>query len=134
MVKGWQNETIFYINSYGRLALTTPTVNSQQIENPQEINKFWKWLFTNQHRVENLIDIEKIKQHLKNLNQKYKNIPITINQNKQQWIEEIIPKEDKFAINVRDSHDRISIMVNPKREPLLFDEVSLKAFIERIKA
>ncbi len=70
MVKGWQKETEFYINSYNKLAIVTPDGEYKQIGNPQDINKFWKWLYINQQRVGDVIDFRK-EPTIKDLNRRY---------------------------------------------------------------
>jgi hypothetical protein len=47
-VKGYFPQTAFYINNYGKLALLTPDKDCKQIDNIQDSNNFWKFLFENQ--------------------------------------------------------------------------------------
>jgi hypothetical protein len=47
-IKGYLPQTAFYINNYSKLSLLTPDKNFRQIDNIEENNKFWKFLFENQ--------------------------------------------------------------------------------------
>ena len=40
MVKGWQKETEFYINSYNKLTILSPTGQAIQLKDPIAINDF----------------------------------------------------------------------------------------------
>ena len=50
-IKGYFPQTAFYINNYGNLSLLTPEQNFKQIDNIQECNNFWKFLFENQETI-----------------------------------------------------------------------------------
>jgi hypothetical protein len=50
-VKGYLPQTAFYINNYNKLALITPDKNCIQIDNIEDSNNFWKFLFENQKSI-----------------------------------------------------------------------------------
>ena len=53
---GWGKKVQFYINSYNKLSIYTAQGLFKQIVNPKEIENFWLWLFSHQHRVGKLLD------------------------------------------------------------------------------
>ena len=69
-VKGWKKETTFYINSYNKLSVLTPSGNVIQIQDPVKINAFWKYLDVNRHKIGNLIDFS-TKLTLEELKKRY---------------------------------------------------------------
>jgi hypothetical protein len=127
-VEGWQKETTFYINSYGKLSLTTPSMNFLQVENAIDINKFWRWLFNNQHRVGKLIDLEQMTNNLLELNNKYKDKEIKIN-GKTRWIEELVDKNEGVAIKVRNEHGSVAVLFNASKEPIVYGYDVLEKFL-----
>jgi DNA-binding HxlR family transcriptional regulator len=130
--EGWQKETTFYINSYGKLSLTTPSMNFLQVENAIDINKFWRWLFNNQHRVGEVIPLEKISENLLELNKKYRDKQIKIN-GKTRWIEELIPMTGGVAIKVKNEHRNVTILVNASKEPIAYAFDILERFISTLE-
>ena len=58
-VPKYQRATIFYINSYNKLSIITPSNDFQQIKNPKEIRTFWEWLYQNPQRIGDEIDFSK---------------------------------------------------------------------------
>ena len=131
MVEGWQKETTFYINSYGKLSLTTPNMDFLQLDNPIAINKFWKWLFKNQNRIGKIIDFKQITENLPELNNRYKDKQIKIN-GKIRWIEELIDKNEGVAIKVRNEHGNVTILVNASKEPIVYGYDVLEKFISKV--
>ncbi len=71
-VKGWYKATTFYINSYNKLSVTPPEGENRQLKEPETINKFWKWLYKNQHRVGDAIRLD-ANPTIQILNIRYKN-------------------------------------------------------------
>ena len=59
-IDGWSIETKFYINGYSRLSIYLPNNSVKIIDEPQQVDNFWRWLFIHQHRVNTLIDEKKI--------------------------------------------------------------------------
>ena len=130
MVEGWQHPTTFYINSYGKLSLTTQNRDFKQLNNPIEISKFWKWLFQNQNRVGEIIDLKNITKKTRQLNKKYKNKEITLN-GKIRWIDEIVAMNEGVAIKVRNEKGEEAIVINVLKEPLIYDYKGLENFIKK---
>ena len=69
-VPSWAKESIFNINSYGKLSIKIDQNTEKQIKEASQINTFWLWLFENQHRVGDCIDFNK-KLDFKGLKQRY---------------------------------------------------------------
>ena len=80
-VKGWEKETQFYINSYNRLTILSPSGEVTQLKNPLEINDFWKYLDKNRHQIGKVIDFTK-KLDVEELNRRYVNMEIVIQEKK----------------------------------------------------
>jgi len=64
MIEGWPKNTTFYLNSYGKLSSSSSNMDFEQVKNPFEINKFWTWLFKNQNRIGELVDLNKIRKKI----------------------------------------------------------------------
>ncbi len=79
-VKGWQKETTFYINSYGKLSLFTPNGDFLQMNNPIKISQFWEYLHKNPQK------IGKVRNF---------NIPLTIQELNREYVEKTIKIGDK---------------------------------------
>ena len=104
-VDGWMEEVEFYINSYNKLMVVVPSSGNQyQLNDPIEINKFWKWLFNNQDKVGILQDFSKLDGEI--LTPKYKNIEIRVN-DRDYIIENIITTENGVKIMLLDENDNI---------------------------
>ncbi len=102
---GWLEEVEFYINSYNKLMVVVPSSGNQyQLNDPIEINKFWKWLFNNQDKVGILQDFSKLDGEI--LTPKYKNIEIRVN-DRDYIIENIITTENGVKIMLLDENDNI---------------------------
>ena len=67
---GWLPKSTFYINSYNRLAIITPSGEYLQLKDPQKINQFWEWLYNNRDRVGVVHNFEK---EVERLNQEHQN-------------------------------------------------------------
>jgi len=132
MVDGWQKESTFYINSYGKLSVTTQNMDFVQLKNPLQINKFWRWLFDNQHRIGTISDFNSSQRLLKNLNIQYKNLQIKI-ANKERWIEDILLIKDKFAIRTKDKNGTVFIISNNLNQPILYNYHECKKYILKLK-
>jgi hypothetical protein len=50
-IEGYFPQTAFYINNYSKLSLLTPDKIFRQIDDIEESNKFWKFLFENQENI-----------------------------------------------------------------------------------
>jgi len=132
VVDGFQKDTTFYINSYGKLSMTSPKEGCLQINNPVQANQFWKWLFKHQHRVGDIIDFNNPKILVNQLNNQYKNLKLNI-ENKERWIEDIILIKDKFAIRTKDENGRVFIISDTYNNPTLYDYDACKKYILKLK-
>ena len=77
-VKGWQKETKFYINSYNKLTILSPSGDIVQLKNPIEISDFWKYLDKNRDKIGEVIDFEK-ELTVDELNRRYMGLDIDLN-------------------------------------------------------
>jgi len=80
-VKGWKKEVQFYINSYNKLTILSPSGEVVQLKNPIEISDFWKYLSKNRHQIGKVIDFTK-KLTVEELNQRYVNMEIVLQEKK----------------------------------------------------
>ena len=117
-VEGWQKETTFYINSYGKLSLTTKNKEFSQLNDPILINKFWKWLMKHQERIGDIVEFKS--KDIKSLNGKYKNKTIQIN-NQTMTIEEIVPIDGRFSLKIRGKNGKVGTLYDMSRKPKLFE-------------
>ena len=76
-VKGWKKEVQFYINSYNKLTILSPTGEVVQLKNPIEISDFWNYLSKNRHQIGKVIDFTK-KLDVEELNKRYVQMKIVI--------------------------------------------------------
>ena len=76
-VKGWKKETQFYINSYNKLTILSPSGEVVQLKNPLEISDFWNYLSKNRHQIGKVIDFTK-QLDIEELNKRYVNMEIVI--------------------------------------------------------
>ena len=76
-VKGWKKETQFYINSYNKLTILSPSGEVVQLKNPIEISDFWNYLSKNRHQIGKVIDFTK-QLTVEELNKRYANMEIVI--------------------------------------------------------
>jgi len=81
MVAGWQKETEFYINSYNKLTVLTPTGNIIQIKDPVKVHDFWKYIDINRHQIGKVIDFTK-ELDVDELNYRYAKMEIKIQEHK----------------------------------------------------
>ncbi len=118
-VEGWQKETTFYINSYGKLSLTTKNKEFSQLNDPISINKFWKWLMNHQERIGDVVEFNRDKVDVTALNQKYKNSKIKID-GKIRWIERIIDMGSGLHLKIRDEDGDISMVCDGEDKPRVY--------------
>jgi len=81
MVKGWQKETEFYINSYNKLTILSQTGQVIQIKDPTQVNDFWKYIEKNRHQIGKVIDFTK-ELDIDELNYRYAKMEIKIQEHK----------------------------------------------------
>jgi len=80
-VKGWQKETEFYINSYNKLTILSPTGQVVQLKNPIEIGDFWKYLDANRDQIGKVVNFTKTLD-VDELNKRYGGIDIVLKDSK----------------------------------------------------
>jgi len=132
VVDGFQKDSTFYINSYGKLSMTSPKEGCLQIKSPVQANQFWKWLFKHQHRVGDIIDFNNPKILVNQINSQYKNMKLNI-KNRERWIKDIILIKDKFAIRTKDENGRVFIISDSYNNPTLYDYDACKKYILKLK-
>ena len=121
MVDGWNKETIFYINSYGKLSIITPNKDYMQMQNPIDINKFWNWLYSNQDRIGDIIDFSK-PPTIDELNSRYKGINIET-QNRIFKIREIAQAKDgEILIRILGENGELLILCNHSKKTHTIEE------------
>jgi hypothetical protein len=111
-VKGYLPETAFYINNYNKLALITPDKNCIQIDNLEDSNNFWKFLFENQksigkiHKKRAKVDISPL---LKFIGEDF-----TLNDGAICTVKEIIPSKEGVEIYLMQANKGLLRLV-PRR-------------------
>ena len=128
-VKGWQEKTIFYINSYNKLSIITPKGEYKQLKDPREINKFWHWLYRHQERIGVFLDCNK-PLNAKELNTRYKGLKIKVNDIRL-TVKEIIPAKGGVKLKLKEKNGRTMILSNGKEGELIYscemcEEILLK--------
>jgi len=81
MVKGWQKETEFYINSYNKLTILSPIGKVIQIKDPTQVHDFWKYIDKNRHQIGKMIDFTK-ELTIDELNYRYAKMEIKLQEHK----------------------------------------------------
>jgi hypothetical protein len=109
-VPNWTKEAVFNINSYAKLSIKIDN-NEKQIREASQINHFWLWLFTNQHRVGNCIDLNK-KLDFEGLKERYLKKTLQIDE-KSFILSDLILSEDGIAIEVQRGEMKTKLR-NPK--------------------
>jgi len=109
MVAGWQKETEFYINSYNKLTVLTPTGNIIQIKDPTNVHNFWKYIDRNRHQIGKVIDFTK-ELTVDELNYRYAKMEIKLQEHKFR-VYKIEKLEDGVKISLSSSEsDKISFI------------------------
>ena len=118
MVNGWAKETTFYINSYNKLTILTPTGNVIQLKNPIEISNFWKYLDKNRDKIGKVIDFNK-ELSVEELNYRYGGMEVTLQEHKF-TVYDIREFKDGVKITIKSSDtNRVSYISNNK-EAIVF--------------
>ena len=118
-VEGWQKETTFYINSYGKLSITTPNGDFSQLTDPILIHKFWRWLMEHQKRIGDIVEFKNSRVNIKELNQKYRNSKIKID-GKIRWIERITDMGSGLYLKIRDDKGNVSMVCDGLENPRVY--------------
>ena len=107
-VKGWVEETKFYINSYNKLTVQSPAGNVVQIKNPIEINNFWKYIDANRHQIGKVIDFNK-ELTVEELNSRYAKMEISLKEQKFK-VHKIEKLKDGVQVSIKNSkNNNISV-------------------------
>ena len=77
-VPKWVDSALFYINSYNKLSIKQNNEEEKQIKDASKIHAFWLWLFENQDRIGECIDLSK-PLDLAEVKRKYIGVQIEIN-------------------------------------------------------
>ncbi|CAA6827060.1 MAG: Unknown protein [uncultured Sulfurovum sp.] len=116
-VKGWKKETQFYINSYNKLTILSPTGEVAQLKSPIEIGDFWKYLSKNRHQIGKVIDFTK-KLDIEELNHRYVKMNIVLKENKfkvhkieklKDGVQVLIQSSDTNKISVLSKHGKVIV-------------------------
>jgi hypothetical protein len=129
---GWAKETTFYINSYGKLSIVTEADKSIQIKEPERIHQFWKWLFVNQDRIDDVFDFKKHKADINLLNRKYRGTKLLVGDIKVK-IHKIVPKGDGVALKLKDKKSgRVGLLTNDNK-PIIYTPYRCEEIILRFR-
>lgn len=71
---------MFSINSYKKLSITNSVGDNYQIKDPNDIHKFWLWLYKNQHRIGDVINYS-AKPSIQTLNIRYRGTILKVKYN-----------------------------------------------------
>ena len=118
-VNGWQKETKFYINSYNKLTISSPSGQIVQLKNPIEINDFWKHLGKNRHQIGKVIDFTK-KLDVDELNKRYGDMDIVLKETKFK-VYKIKEVKDGVQVSIKNSENRNIAMLSKEGEPIVFE-------------
>ncbi|CAA6826975.1 MAG: Unknown protein [uncultured Sulfurovum sp.] len=126
-VKGWKKEVQFYINSYNRLTILSPTGEVVQLKSPLEISDFWKYLSKNRHQIGKVIDFTK-KLTVNELNNRYVKMNIVFKENKfkvhqieklKEGVQVLIQSSDTNNISVLSKHGKAIVFKLEECEKVL---------------
>jgi len=109
----WLPKTEFHINNYGNLSVLTPNKEFKQVDNNNEVNQFWQWLFENQNRIgviEKNLDNPNISSLLKYIGEKFK-----LNNETICTVKEIFQEKGEIAIHLKDEQNNIINLASSKR-------------------
>ncbi len=106
----YNKESIFYINTYNRLSVITPSNDHIQVLNPEYINYFWQWLYLNSHRIGDKIDFS-ITPTIKQLKDRFVNRTIKIKEEKC-TIVEFAKKENGVMIKIRKENGKEGFLID----------------------
>ena len=128
-VKGWKKETQFYINSYNKLTILSPTGEVAQLKNPIEIGDFWKYLFKNKHQIGKVIDFTK-KLDIDELNTRYVKMEIVLKESKfkvhkieklKEGVQVLIQSSETNKISILSKHGKAIVFKLEECEKVLLE-------------
>ena len=117
-VKGWKKETEFYINSYNKLTILSPTGQVVQLKNPIEIGDFWKYISENRHQIGQVIDFTK-KLDVDELNRRYYEMDIILKDSKFK-VHKIEKVKDGVEVSMQNSESGNIAMLSRDGEAIIF--------------
>jgi len=117
-VKGWKKETQFYINSYNKLTIVSPSGKVVQLKNPIEISDFWKYLDNNRHQIGKVIDFTQ-KLTVEELNKRYANMEIVIQEHNFK-VHKIEKYKDSVQIAITNRDNSKIAMLSKEGKPMVF--------------
>ena len=117
-VKGWVKETQFYINSYNKLTILSPSGDSVQVKNPIEISDFWKYLSKNRHQIGKIIDFAK-ELTIEELNSRYVGMNIALNDINFS-VHKIEKVKNGVKVSLKKSDNGTIAMISKSGEPIVF--------------
>ena len=118
MVKGWEKETKFYINSYKRLTVLSPTGQLIELKNPVKISDFWEYLYRNKHQIGKVIDFTK-KLTIDELNYRYAKLEIII-EDKKFRVHKIEKLKDGVQIFIKNSENSKISLISRDGDTVVF--------------
>ena len=107
-VPKWVDSALFYINSYNKLSIKQNNEEEKQIKDASKIHAFWLWLFENQDRIGECIDLSK-PLDLAELKRKYIGVQIEIN-GQEAEVYNFVSGKDGVAIEVKKDKQIIRLM------------------------
>jgi hypothetical protein len=117
-VKGWQKETEFYINSYNKLTILSPTGQVVQLKNPIEIGDFWKYLDEHKHQIGKVIDFSK-ELDVNELNKRYSGMDMVLKGTKFK-VYKIEVFKDGVKVSMQNSDNGNIAMLSKEGEAIVF--------------
>ena len=117
-VKGWKKEVQFYINSYNKLTILSPTGEVVQLKNPIEISDFWNYLSKNRHQIGKVIDFTK-KLDVEELNKRYVQMKIVI-QEQIFKVHKIEKFKDGVQVAIKSSDNQKIAMLSKEGKAIVF--------------
>jgi hypothetical protein len=117
-VKGWKKETQFYINSYNKLTILSPSGEVVQLKNPIEIGDFWKYLDKNRHQIGKVIDFTK-KPTVDELNNRYAKMDIVLKE-RHFKVHKIEKLKDGVQVSIKSSDNSNISVLSREGEAIVF--------------
>jgi hypothetical protein len=117
-VKGWKKETQFYINSYNKLTILSPSGEVAQLKNPIEIGDFWKYLDKNRHQIGKVIDFTK-KPTVDELNNRYAKMDIVLKESHFK-VHKIEKLKDGVQVSIKSSDTSNISVLSREGETIVF--------------
>ena len=118
-VDGWQKETEFYINSYNKLTISSPSGQVVQLKNPIEIGNFWKYISLHREQIGKVIDFTQ-KVDVNELNKRYHGMDIVLKDSKFK-VHKIEEVKDGVQVSMKNSENNNIAMLSKDGEAIVFE-------------